>query len=50
VEKAAEAAKSANVQKGIREMISEIIGMIGTRRICGSVYIASCEGISPRTA
>jgi len=46
VAKAAEAAKSAKVQWGIRE----IIWMIRKRRICGSAFIASGDGISPRTA
>jgi hypothetical protein len=47
---AAEAAKSATVQRGKRERIREIIMKIGKRRICGSGVIDSGEGILPRTA
>jgi len=52
VAKAAEAATSAKVQRGIREIIREILRetTIGQRRICGSAFIARGEGISPRTA
>jgi hypothetical protein len=50
VAKAVEAAKSAKVQKGIREMIREIMRTIGKGMMCGSALIASGEGISPRTA
>jgi len=42
--------KAAEVQRGIREMIREIMRTIGKRRISGSAFIASGEGISPRTA
>jgi hypothetical protein len=42
--------KAAEVQRGIREMIREIIGTIGKRRISGSAFIASGEGTPPRTA
>jgi len=50
VAEAAEAAKLAEVQRGIREMMREIIRTIGTRRISGSAFIASGEGTPPRTA
>jgi len=50
VAKVAEAAKAAEVQRGIREMIREIIRTIGKRRISGSAFIAIGEGIPPRTA
>ena len=52
VAEAAEAAKWAKVQRGIREMIREIIRetTIGKRRICRSAFIASGQGISPSTA
>jgi hypothetical protein len=46
---AAEAAKSAKVQRGTREIIREIIRET-KRRISGSACIASSEGIPPRTA
>jgi len=49
VAEAAEAAKSAKVQRGTREMIREIIRET-KRRISGSAFIASGEGIPPRTA
>jgi hypothetical protein len=42
----AEGAKSAKVQRGIREMIRTI----GKRRISGSCFIASGKGTPPRTA
>jgi hypothetical protein len=53
VAEVAEAAKSAEVQRGIREMIKEMIREIireTKRRISGSAFIASGEGIPPRTA
>jgi hypothetical protein len=54
VAEAAEAAKSAKVQRGIREMtremIREILRMIGKRRISGSAFIAIGEGTPPKTA
>jgi hypothetical protein len=40
--------KAAKVQGGIREIKRETT--IGKRRIWGSAFIASGEGISPRTA
>jgi hypothetical protein len=43
-------AKSAEVQRAIREMIREIVRTRGKRRITGSAFIASGEGIPPRTA
>jgi hypothetical protein len=42
--------KAAEVQRGIREIISEIVRMIGKRRISGSAFIASGDGTSQRTA
>jgi hypothetical protein len=42
--------KAAEVQRGIREIIREIIRTIGKRRISGSAFIATGEGIPPRTA
>jgi hypothetical protein len=45
----AEAAKSAKVQGGIREIIKEIIRET-KRRISISAFIASGEGTPPRTA
>jgi len=42
--------KTAEGQRGIREMIREIIRMIRKRRISGSAFIASGEGIPPTTA
>jgi hypothetical protein len=50
VAEAAEVAKSAEVQRGIRELIREIIRTIGKRRISGSAFIARWEGIPPTTA
>jgi hypothetical protein len=49
---AAEVPKSANIQRGIREIITEIMRetTIGKRRISGSSFVASGIGISPRTA
>jgi len=48
VPKVAEEAKSATVQRGIREIIRGTT--IRKRRICGNGFIASGKGISPRTA
>jgi len=48
--KVAEVAKSAKLQRWIREMITEILKMIGKGRIWRSAFIASSEVISPRTA
>jgi len=42
--------KAAEVQRGIREMTREIIRMIEKRRISGSTFIASGEGIPLTTA
>jgi len=42
--------KAAEVQRGIGEMITEIIRTRGKRRMCWSAFIAYNEGISPRTA
>jgi hypothetical protein len=42
--------KAAEVQRGIREIIREIIRLIGKRRISGSVLIATGESIPLRTA
>jgi len=42
--------EAAHVQTGIRQRIREIIRTIGKRRISGSAFIASSEGIPPRTA
>jgi hypothetical protein len=42
--------KAAEVQRGIREMIREIIRTIGKRRISGSAVIAIGEGTPPKTA
>jgi hypothetical protein len=54
VAEAAEAAKSAKVQRGIREMtremMREILRTIGKRTISGSAFIASGKGIPPKTA
>jgi hypothetical protein len=49
VAEAAEAAKSAEVLRGIREMIREIIRET-KGRISGSDFCASGEGTPPRTA
>jgi len=52
VAEAAEAAKAAEVQRGIREMTREIIRetTIGKRRISGSAFIAIGEGTPQKTA
>jgi len=42
--------KAAEVQRGIREMIREILRTIGMRKISGSAFIASSKGTPPRTA
>ena len=41
--------KAAEVQRGIREMIGEIIRTIGKRRISGSAFIATGKCIPPTT-
>jgi hypothetical protein len=50
VAEVAEAAKSAEVQRGITQMIREIIRetTLAKRRISGSAFIASCKGTPPR--
>jgi hypothetical protein len=50
VAEAAEVAKSAKVQRGIRERIRGIKTTIGQRSISGSAFIPSGGGIPPRTA
>ena len=42
--------KAAEVQRGIREIIREIIRTFRNRRISGSAFIASGESTPPRTA